>query len=81
MKKLAEKLNRRYVIEGDDINLKLVEKYEGSQSLKTYSTVLGYFANLKQLKLYTINHLIKVDGIEALEGIERKLKGILKVEE
>ena len=73
---MNEKLNRRYTIEGDDLNLKLMEKYDGKNG-KAYARVLGYFPNLGALKRYVIQHLLRVEGLSALEDIERKLQAIL----
>lgn len=69
------RLNARYRVDTDSLNFKLVEVYENTKG-KTLEETVGYFSTLEKLRAYAVTHLLRVEGLEALNDAESKLQDL-----
>lgn len=72
-----QRFNERYSVETDERNFILVASYETLEG-KSKTDNVGYFSTLESLRAYTVQHLIKVHGLNALEDVKFKIEALFR---
>ena len=66
-----------YKVNTDPHNFTLVECYTTAKGAYKEDNV-AFFSTLEKLRNYAITHLLRVEGLDALNDAERKLKDLFK---